>query len=114
MKSLPQICIHKIRAVSIVALATVFFVSNATGQPQSGVTAAEIRIGNITCYTGWAKGYAAVAGAERAYFAMINDRGGIQGRKIKFISEDNSCESDKSLAIAKKLVERDDVLDEGQ
>jgi branched-chain amino acid transport system substrate-binding protein len=77
---------------------------------QSGVTANEIKIGNITCYTGWAKEYANVARAEAAYFQMINDRGGINGRKIRFISRDSGCESDKSLALAKQLIEEDGAL----
>jgi ABC-type branched-subunit amino acid transport system substrate-binding protein len=53
----------------------------------------EIKIGNITCATGWAKEYGAVARAEAAYFAMVNDRGGINGTKIKFISLDDGCDS---------------------
>ncbi|MGB9513909.1 MAG: ABC transporter substrate-binding protein [Candidatus Acidiferrum sp.] len=75
-----------------------------------GVTSTEIKIGNITCVTGWAKDYATVARAEAAYFAMINDTGGIHGRKIKFISLDNGCDSQNSLALAKQLVEQQGVL----
>jgi branched-chain amino acid transport system substrate-binding protein len=67
----------------------------------------EIKIGNITCATGWAKEYGAVARAEAAYFAMVNDRGGINGRKIKFISLDDGCDSQK---LTKQLVERKGVL----
>ena len=111
MKNLPQFCIYRICIVTI-AIATLFLAASLHGQqsPQPGVSPTEIRIGNITCYTGWAKEYAAVVRAEGAYFAMINDRGGLHGRKIKFISEDNACESGKSVALAKKLVEQDDVL----
>ncbi|MGB7728538.1 MAG: ABC transporter substrate-binding protein [Candidatus Acidiferrum sp.] len=90
------------------ALLLVLFLSwNASAQEpaQPGVTAEEIKIGNITCYTGWAKEYAAVARAEAAYFQMINDRGGINGRKIRFISVDNGCDSEKMLPLARKLVE---------
>jgi branched-chain amino acid transport system substrate-binding protein len=75
-----------------------------------GVTSTEIKIGNFTCYTGWGKEYAVVARAEAAYFQMINDRGGIHGRKINFISLDSGCESEKSLPLARKLVEQEDVL----
>jgi branched-chain amino acid transport system substrate-binding protein len=70
----------------------------------------EIKIGNITCATGWAREYAAVARAETAYFQMINDRGGVSGRMIKFISLDNGCDNQKSLDLAKRLVEQDGVL----
>ena len=67
----------------------------------------EIKIGNITCATGWAKEYGAVARAEAAYFAMVNDRGGINGTKIKFISLNDGCDSQK---LTKQLVEREGVL----
>jgi branched-chain amino acid transport system substrate-binding protein len=75
-----------------------------------GVTSNEIKIGNITCATGWAKEYAAVAHAEAAYFAMINDRGGVNGRKIKFISLDAECDPQKTLDLAKQLVDRENAF----
>ena len=75
-----------------------------------GVTDNEIKIGNIMTYTGWAKEYAAVGRAEAAYFQMINDRGGIRGRKINFISVDDGSEAGKAVELARKLVEQDKVL----
>ena len=54
------------------------------------MTDTEIRIGNIMPYTGPLAAFAAIGRAEAAYFDMINDRGGINGRKIKFISRDDS------------------------
>jgi branched-chain amino acid transport system substrate-binding protein len=98
--------------VAALGLCGLFCPWSSSGQEtvQTGASSSEIRIGNITCYTGWAKEYAAVARAEAAYFEMINERGGIHGRKIKFISVDNGCESEKSLALAQKLVEKDGVL----
>jgi branched-chain amino acid transport system substrate-binding protein len=75
-----------------------------------GVTSNEIKIGNITCATGWAQEYAAVARAEAAYFAMVNDRGGANGKKIKFLSLDSGCDPQKSLELAKQLVEKENVL----
>lgn len=84
--------------------------ASAQESPGTGVSSEEIKIGNITCATGWAREYAAVAGAEAAYFAMVNDRGGINGRKIKFISLDNGCDSQESFALAKQLVEQGGVL----
>jgi branched-chain amino acid transport system substrate-binding protein len=74
------------------------------------VASNEIKIGNITCATEWGREYAAVARAETAYFQMINDRGGVNGRMIKFISLDNGCDNQKSLDLAKQLVEQDGVL----
>jgi len=75
-----------------------------------GVTDNEIKIGNIMTYTGWAKEYGAVGRAEAAYFQMINDRGGISGRKINFISVDDGSDPGKALDLARRLVEQDGVL----
>jgi branched-chain amino acid transport system substrate-binding protein len=75
-----------------------------------GASDTEIKIGNIAPYTGWGKEYASVALAEAAYFQMVNDRGGINGRKIKFISLDNASEPAPSLELARKLVEGEKVL----
>lgn len=75
-----------------------------------GVSASEIRIGNITCATGTAEAYAVVAQAEAAYFRMINDRGGINGRKIRFVSKQDGCQVARALELARQLVEKDDVL----
>jgi branched-chain amino acid transport system substrate-binding protein len=58
----------------------------------------------------WRKEYGAIARAEAAYFQMINDRGGINGRKINFISLDNGSGVAKTLDLAKQLVEKDQVL----
>ena len=55
-----------------------------------GATDDEIRIGNIMPYTGPLAAFAAIGRAEAAYFDMVNERGGINGRKIRFISRDDS------------------------
>jgi branched-chain amino acid transport system substrate-binding protein len=75
-----------------------------------GASDSEIKIGNIAAYTGWESEYAAVARAEAAYFEMINDRGGIHGRKIKFISLDGASNSANALPLAQKLVEEEKAL----
>src|SRR5579871_2542425 len=75
-----------------------------------GATDTEIKIGNMMPYTGRAKEYGAVGRAEAAYFQMINDHGGIGGRKINFISVDDGSDPAKSLDLARKLVEQDGVL----
>jgi branched-chain amino acid transport system substrate-binding protein len=75
-----------------------------------GATDTEIKIGNIMTYTGWQQAYGAIGRAEAAYFQMINDRGGIHGRKIMFISLDNASDAARSLPLAQKLVEQDGVL----
>lgn len=74
------------------------------------VSDTEIRIGNIAPYSGASQDYAAVARAETAYFQMINDRGGIHGRKIKFISLDDDSLPENALPLARRLVEEEGVL----
>src|SRR5580658_4911528 len=70
----------------------------------------EIKIGNIMPYTGAFSEYGATGRAEAAYFQMINDQGGVNGRKIKFISLDSGSDTGKALALAHQLVEQDQVL----
>ena len=75
-----------------------------------GVTETEIRIGNTAPYSGPASAYSAIAKTEAAYFTKINDEGGINGRKIKFISYDDGYSAPKTVEQTRKLVEGDDVL----
>ena len=75
-----------------------------------GVTDTEIKIGNILPYSGPASVYGAEGKAEAAYFAMINDQGGINGRKINFISRDDAYSPPKTVEVAHQLVEQDQVL----
>lgn len=76
----------------------------------AAAAAGEIRIGNIAPYTGASQEYGAVAHAEAAYFRMINERGGINGRSINFISVDDGSDPAKALELARRLVEQDQVL----
>ncbi len=75
-----------------------------------GVTDKEIKIGNIMPYSGPASAYGTMGKAEAAYFAMINDQGGINGRKINFISRDDAYSPPKTVEVARQLVEQDQVL----
>jgi len=75
-----------------------------------GATDTEIKIGNLMAYTGPFAEYGATGRAEAAYFQMINDRGGVNGRKINFVSVDNGTNFRGSLDLARKLVEEDKVL----
>jgi ABC-type branched-subunit amino acid transport system substrate-binding protein len=75
-----------------------------------GVTDTEIRIGNIMPYTGPLAAFAAIGRAEAAYFDMINDRGGINGRKIKFVSRDDSSNPRMAAEHTRQLVEQENVL----
>src|SRR3954447_13191100 len=77
---------------------------------EQGVTDSEIRIGNLMPYTGALSAFAAIGKAEAAYFDMINDRGGINGRKIQFVSIDNNSDPSTALELTRGLVEKDNVL----
>jgi branched-chain amino acid transport system substrate-binding protein len=76
----------------------------------TGATDTEIRIGNITPYSGPASAYGVIGKTEAAYFNKINAEGGIHGRKIKFISYDDGYSPPKAVEQARKLVESDEVL----
>jgi branched-chain amino acid transport system substrate-binding protein len=77
---------------------------------EQGVTDTEIRIGSFMPYTGNLQAFGAIGKAEAAYFSMINERGGINGRKISFISYDDKSDPSKALDITRGLVEKDNVL----
>ncbi|MGA2813121.1 MAG: ABC transporter substrate-binding protein [Candidatus Acidiferrum sp.] len=92
--------------------------ARAQKQYDPGASDTEIRIGNVSPYTGWAQDYGAVGKAEAAYFRMVNERGGVNGRRIEFHSEDmavsaggGTAEATKrSEELTRKLVEKDGVL----
>jgi branched-chain amino acid transport system substrate-binding protein len=79
-------------------------------KPVPGVSAAEIKIGNLMPYSGPASGYSLLGKVEEAYFKKINDEGGINGRKITFISYDDAFSPPKSVEQTRKLVESDEVF----
>ena len=70
----------------------------------------EIRIGNLMPYSGPLAEFGAIGKAEAAYFDMINDRGGINGRKVRFITRDDNSDPTTALEQTRTLVEKDDVL----
>ncbi len=76
----------------------------------SGASDTEIRIGNIVPYSGPASAYGVIGKTEEAYFNKINAEGGINGRKIKFISYDDAYSPPKTVEQARRLVENDEVL----
>jgi branched-chain amino acid transport system substrate-binding protein len=75
-----------------------------------GATDREIKIGNIMPYSGPLSAYAEIGKTEAAYFQKINAEGGINGRKINFISYDDAYSPPKTVEQARKLVESDEVL----
>src|SRR5262245_59046598 len=76
----------------------------------AGASDTEIKIGNIMPYSGPASAYGVIGKTEEAYFNKINAEGGINGRKIKFISYDDAYSPPKTVEQARKLVESDEVL----
>ena len=70
----------------------------------------EIRIGNLMPYTGPLAEFAVIGKTEAAYFDMINERGGINGRKVRFISQDDNSDPTVALDLTRGLVERENVL----
>jgi ABC-type branched-subunit amino acid transport system substrate-binding protein len=75
-----------------------------------GVTATEIKIGQTNPYSGPASAYGTIGKVEAAYFAMINEKGGINGRKINYISLDDGYLPPKTVEQVRRLVEQDEVL----
>lgn len=75
-----------------------------------GVTATEILLGNTAPYSGPASAYATIAKTGIAYFDMVNEKGGIHGRKVKILSLDDGFTPAKAIEQTRKLVESDEVL----
>ena len=100
----------------IAALATgaIAFASTGSALAQkkydSGASDTEIKIGNIMPYSGPASAYGVIGKTEAAYFNKINAEGGINGRKINFITYDDGYSPPKAVEQARKLVESDEVL----
>src|SRR5215475_3777266 len=94
------------------ALALALTVSPASAQKKydEGATDTEIKIGNTNPYSGNASAYGTIGKAEQAYFNKVNEEGGINGRKINFISYDDGYSPPKAVEQARKLVESDEVL----
>ena len=76
----------------------------------TGATDTEIKIGNIMPYSGPASAYGVIGKTEQAYFNKINAEGGINGRKINFVTYDDGYSPPKTVEQARKLVESDEVL----
>ena len=94
-------------AVLLAATSTTVLAQKSYGP---GVTDTEIKIGNIMPYSGPASAYGVIGKTEEAYFKKINAEGGINGRKINFISYDDAYSPPKTVEQARKLVESDEVL----
>src|SRR5215471_13467319 len=94
-------------ALAIVVAAVVFGAAPAAAEPKYGPGASDgaIKIGNIMPYSGPLSAYAIIGKTQAAYFKKINAEGGINGRKIDFISYDDGFSPPKTVEQARKLVE---------
>jgi branched-chain amino acid transport system substrate-binding protein len=100
------------KSIALAGLLAAALASSAYAQKKydPGATDTEIKIGNIMPYSGPASAYATIGKTEDAYFKKINAEGGINGRKINFISYDDGYSPPKAVEQARKLVEADEVL----
>src|SRR5579872_695707 len=106
-----------VRSVAAFSSAAFIMVASSISNPgiaqkkyDAGASDTEIKIGNIMPYSGPASAYGIAGRTEAAYFRKINDEGGINGRRINFISYDDAYSPPKAVEQARRLVESDEVL----
>jgi branched-chain amino acid transport system substrate-binding protein len=99
-------------ALSAVVLVAALSCGSAIAQKKydPGASDTEIKIGSTNPYSGPASAYGTIGRAESAYFNMINERGGVNGRKIKFVSLDDGYSPPRTVEQIRKLVEEEQVL----
>jgi len=95
---------------AVIAFAAMSGSALAQKKYDTGATDTEIKVGNIMPYSGPASAYGVIGKTEEAYFKMINDKGGINGRKINFVTYDDGYSPPKAVEQVRKLVESDEVL----
>jgi len=99
------------RTLAAVLLCTAVAVpAQAQKKYDPGASDTEIRIGNTNPYSGPASAYGTIGKSIAAYLKMVNDQGGVNGRKINFISYDDGYSPPKTVEMVRKLVEQDGVL----
>ena len=108
----PALPASSLIAITAAAALVVLTTHGALAQKtyDTGATDSEIKIGNVEAYSGPASAYGIIGKTEDAYFKMINDQGGINGRKINFISYDDGYSPPKTVEQIRKLIESDEVL----
>ncbi|MGA2055660.1 MAG: ABC transporter substrate-binding protein [Bradyrhizobium sp.] len=84
--------------------------SAVSGDPVLKTSDAGIRIGNVMPYTGALAAFGAIGRAEAAYFQMLNEHGGINGRNVEFISYDDSSDPLEAMDITRNLIETENAL----
>ena len=101
---------RSILAAAPSALAFATLPARAAKQYGPGVSDTEIKIGNTGPYSGPASSYGTIPKSTAAYYRMVNEKGGVNGRKINFISYDDAYSPPKTVEQVRKLVEQDNVL----
>ncbi|QOZ51511.1 ABC transporter substrate-binding protein [Bradyrhizobium sp. CCBAU 53338] len=96
--------------LATMSLALSVGVASAQKKYDAGANDTEIKIGNMMPYSGPASAYANIGKATAAYFSMINEAGGLNGRKLNFISYDDGYSPPKAVEQVRRLVESDEVL----
>jgi branched-chain amino acid transport system substrate-binding protein len=97
-------------ATAILGIASVADPAAAQKKYDPGATDGEIKVGNTMPYSGPASAYGEIGKTEAAYFRKVNAEGGVNGRKINFISYDDAYSPPKTVEQVRKLVESDEVL----
>jgi branched-chain amino acid transport system substrate-binding protein len=100
------------KLISILTLTLAVTVASAAAQKRydPGASDTEIKVGNIMPYSGPASAYGVIGKTEAAFFTKINAEGGVNGRKIVFVSYDDGYSPPKTVEQARRLVESDEVL----
>src|SRR3984885_9547486 len=102
--------IFHLAAATAVAIALSASPASAQKKYDTGATDTEIKIGQTVPFSGPASAYATIGKAQAAYINMVNDQGGVNGRKINFIQYDDAYSPPKTVEQVRKLVESDEVL----
>lgn len=97
------------RRSAIAAAAALAVPHLARAGDTTGITSSDVRIGNTAPYSGPASAYGTIARCEAAFFRMVNEQGGVAGRKITFISYDDGYSPPKTVEQVRRLVEQDRV-----
>jgi branched-chain amino acid transport system substrate-binding protein len=109
-----MLSIQQFRIAALSTAAIAFAASSGSAMAQkkydTGASDTEIKIGNIMPYSGPASAYGVIGKMEDFYFKMINEQGGINGRKITYVTYDDGYSPPKAVEQARKLVESDEVL----
>src|SRR5215472_7720694 len=102
----------KLQLFAAAAAFSLLATQNALAQKKydTGASDTEIKIGNVMPYSGPASAYGIIGKIEEAYFKMINDEGGVNGRKINFVTYDDGYSPPKTVEQTRKLIESDEVL----